>query len=117
MLQAVLGYQLRDRNIQFSLDVRRFLHVYAREADVLHILLNVINNAVEAVSRQSDPALTIETDTEDQDVIIFVSDNGPGLSDDDCQRACDPQFTAWSHDSKEARQSRGYGLTIAMICV
>jgi len=51
---------------------------------VEQVILNLVHNAIEAMQRAhtSDPKVTIRTRVVEDDILITVSDNGPGVPDD-----------------------------------
>jgi signal transduction histidine kinase len=56
-------------------------------------LLNMINNAVEAMHNTKEPRLVISTFVEDENVCLMVTDNGPGVSEDVMTKIRQPLFT------------------------
>jgi two-component system NtrC family sensor kinase len=90
---------------------RRYCDVPALETDPTklgQILLNLIMNAAESFPA-ADPAhnaITIDVQSAHPDeVLITVSDNGPGISRQDLERVFEPFFTT---------KSRGMGLGLAI---
>jgi two-component system, NtrC family, sensor kinase len=69
-------------------------------------LLNIIMNALQ--SRSEGLEVVIETTWEDNQIIILIRDNGPGIHDEVINRIFEPFFT-----TKEVGQGSGLGLTMA----
>lgn len=70
--------------------------------------MNLIQNAVDAMSGQDDATLDIATHYEDTLAVIEVTDNGPGIPDNAKAKIFDPFFT-----TKEVGQGTGLGLSIS----
>jgi two-component system, NtrC family, sensor kinase len=68
--------------------------------------LNIILNALQ--SRPEGLEVVIETTCEDNQIIILIKDNGPGIPDEVINRVFEPFFT-----TKEVGQGSGLGLTMA----
>jgi C4-dicarboxylate-specific signal transduction histidine kinase len=55
------------------------------------ILINLLLNAIQAMNKEG--TITISVKQSDQILSIFVTDNGPGISEDNHQKIFDPFFT------------------------
>lgn len=65
--------------------------------------LDVIQNSIEAHSQ----LIVIDFNESDEDVVVFVADNGPGMSAEQLERVRDPFFT---DGKKHAGRKAGLGL-------
>ncbi len=72
-----------EREIQFNAD-RKLLH---------HVLINLINNAVDALEDAKNPQITIYTLKKENNVIIKIIDNGEGIHPDKIDDIFTPFFT------------------------
>jgi signal transduction histidine kinase len=83
------------------------LEVSGNRVQLLQVLLNLIVNAVDAMSAQDEPrVLTIAYETREQDhVLVTVADTGPGVGTQDSDRLFNPLFTTKS-------DGMGMGLSI-----
>jgi two-component system, NtrC family, nitrogen regulation sensor histidine kinase NtrY len=68
--------------------------------------INLLKNALDAVSGRAEPAIRLSCRLGDEAVAITVEDNGPGLAGDDAETAFVPFFTTKAGGS-------GIGLTLA----
>ena len=76
---------------------------------LLQVILNLIQNAREALSAQSGVrSITVGTSARDGRVCVEVEDNGPGIGSDIAGKVFDPAFT-----TKEGSASAGLGLPIS----
>ncbi|MBM3262279.1 MAG: response regulator [candidate division Zixibacteria bacterium] len=102
--------QLRANQIRVSttLDARP-MTVYADFQQLQQVLLSLINNAQEALLTRnaSDRDIRIATRLQDDQVIIDLIDNGPGIDDEHIARLFEPFFT-----TKEFGKGIGLGLSI-----
>ena len=70
------------------------------------MLVNLLQNAIEALATTPDPRIAIELGIEAQAVSLIVADNGPGIDPDVAERIFTPFVT-----SRES--GLGLGLVIA----
>ncbi|MCI0377383.1 MAG: ATP-binding protein [Gemmataceae bacterium] len=90
--------------LQFAPDVPTVL---ADRIQIHQVLVNLIRNAVEAMSDVSADrrALTLETLTQQQELVVKVSDTGPGIAAEIAPRLFQPFQTTKAH-------GMGLGLTL-----
>ena len=79
---------------------------YLAQSEMQQILLNLINNSVDAMEKKGGE-LTITTYSEEDGIGIKVSDNGPGIPDANLSRIFEPFFT-----TKPVGKGTGLGLSI-----
>ncbi|NDV13970.1 sensor histidine kinase [Crenobacter caeni] len=72
------------------------------------VLVNLLQNAYDALEDQPDPQLTISLDTSDQHVTLCVADNGTGIAEATLPHIFDPFFT-----TKPVGKGTGLGLSIS----
>jgi two-component system NtrC family sensor kinase len=94
-------------NVKMQLELASHLpEVYASSLEFEQVLLNLFNNAVDAMSPEGG-TLTISTRTSSKDVVVDVADTGRGISERDLHRIFDPFFT-----TKPVGKGTGLGLSI-----
>lgn len=99
-------YQIRKRNIQMDLQIEPQLPPLAIGEDELkQVLLNILNNAVDAVEESAQRSIRISASRRDNRVTIQFEDTGPGFAD--LNRAFDPFYT-----TKPVGKGTGLGLSI-----
>ena len=64
----------------------------ADETQIEQVLLNIINNSFQALTG-SDGEIIVKSTIVDDFIIISISDNGPGISEENLKRIFDPFFT------------------------
>jgi len=72
------------------------------------VLLNILNNAIQAMDRTEDPFISIRGTTTDKEVFLRVKDNGPGIPPENLARIFDPFYT-----TKPKGKGTGLGLSIS----
>jgi nitrogen-specific signal transduction histidine kinase len=103
--------QLREFHIR-KLGIHMDLHVEPQlprlsigEDELKQVLLNILNNAIDAVEESAQRSILIAATRRDDRVYVRFEDSGPGFSD--INRACDPFFT-----TKPVGKGTGLGLSI-----
>ncbi|HBF35631.1 TPA: histidine kinase [Candidatus Sumerlaeota bacterium] len=84
----------------------RFFNVDADQ--VLQVLVNLSNNAIGAMGVKTDGELSIATSGNGQEVVIEITDNGVGISEENLKHLFQPFFT-----TKEAGKGTGLGLAVS----
>lgn len=95
------GVELRPVQIEPGLVVS------CRGAEIGQVLLNLVNNAVDAVADRGDRWIELCAKTEGQSVVITVTDSGPGIPRAQREKIFEPFFT-----TKKRGQGTGLGLGI-----
>jgi len=103
-------YGLKDKLIKVELDLDKSLsYITGDIIQLQQVILNLINNAVDAISDfEMGGKITIRTFEKDGSVIVQVIDNGPGIPDDIYVKIFDPFFT-----TKKTGKGTGMGLSIS----
>lgn len=80
----------------------------ADEDQLKQVLLNLINNACEAMSEVSNKIISIKLLSEEENIIVEISDNGCGISPENYSKIFTPFFT-----TKKIGKGTGLGLAIS----
>src|SRR5690606_32269690 len=94
--QAVDFRTERRKNHGIELEIAEYdadLLVECREVQVMQALINVLNNADDAVSNAPKPWIRIEVKADHKHVSIRVIDAGHGITGDVLKRMFEPFFT------------------------
>ncbi|MBI1797481.1 MAG: PAS domain-containing protein [Candidatus Eisenbacteria bacterium] len=103
---ALLRYELRTRDLEVAERLEPDLpQVWAREAGIRGICMNLMLNAVQAMN--AGGCLTVMTKRIDHAVALSVGDTGTGILPEHLERIWDPFFT-----TKPVGQGTGLGLSI-----
>ena len=104
---ALTQARLQKRNIQLVMDLDPKLpKVYGIEDQVKQVMLNLLNNAEEAIS-DADGKIVVATRALESSIKIIVKDNGPGIPEDQRRNLFEPFFTT-------KKDSGGMGLGLAV---
>ena len=94
-IEVVKDYQLRSL-------------VECYPSQINQVVMNILANAIDALEPVSKPRITISTERLDNQAIITISDNGPGIPEAVRARIFDPFFT-----TKTVGKGTGMGLSIS----
>lgn len=78
------------------------------KGQIHQILVNLVQNAIDAMSKMKQPKLRLLTRTVNEGLVIQVMDYGPGIASEDLAQVFDPFFTR-----KPVGQGTGLGLYIS----
>ena len=81
--------------------------VQGGEVRLQQVIMNLLTNAMDAMSGQSDKRIELEVEQDAGSVLVSIRDNGPGL--DDPEKIFDPFYS-----TKAVGQSEGMGLGLSI---
>jgi len=109
LLQEVLSlreYHIRNNDVEVQLNVAADLPNVALDEDQFkQILLNLLNNSMDALETTREKRIRIEAARRGDRVVMFFDDSGPGFADPN--RVFDPFYT-----TKPVGKGTGLGLSI-----
>lgn len=82
--------------------------VLANPTEINQVLLNILNNAAQAIKSASSPEIEVTATTSNKNVNITIKDNGKGVPSKDIAHIFEPFFT-----TKEEGHGTGLGLYIS----
>ena len=80
----------------------------ARPGHIQQVIMNLVQNALDAMSEMPSPQLDLSVRREDDQAVLEVADRGPGIAADVALKVFDPFFT-----TKPVGQGTGLGLSIS----
>ena len=89
--------------------------VTARKTELSIIVLNLVQNALEAMVHADDRHLVIETTTQDNNVVIKVQDSGRGIAEKDLQQVYRPFFTTKQSGNSQDKGGEHSGLGLSIV--
>ncbi|MCF7984191.1 MAG: PAS domain S-box protein [Thiohalocapsa sp.] len=96
----------RDLTVVF--DVPESLIVTGHSGQLQQVMMNLIQNALDAMQEVAEPRLEIAAGRDDETAWVTVRDTGPGIAPADLQKVLDPFFT-----TKPVGKGTGLGLSIS----
>ena len=99
---------MQRQHIDFSLVLfQPEITVHADEKLLSQVLINLLKNAMQALEGQADGKIRMEVDTEKNQLLIRVTDNGPGVPSDLIEDIFVPFFTTKATGSGIGLRSYG----------
>ena len=98
-----------------ALEIMPGLEAYSVKANPVQfeqVILNLLANALDAVSGRERPTVSVSAERAGENVVLTVSDNGAGVADELRDRIAEPFFT-----TKETGEGLGLGLSISRAIV
>ncbi|MFG1480291.1 ATP-binding protein [Xanthobacter sp. V4C-4] len=77
---GLMGYRLREHNIALALDIPETLVARADRGRLEQVLVNLLQNAIEALADRPDRRLRILAARAGGAITLTIADNGPGLT-------------------------------------
>ncbi|WP_322990999.1 ATP-binding protein, partial [Hoeflea sp.] len=90
------------------LDVPDMLEIRGRKGQLHQIIVNLVQNAADVLEGKPDSEIVIRGEKTDSEIIVRVSDNGPGIPPDRIDKIFEPFFT-----TKPIGSGTGLGLYIS----
>jgi len=94
-------------SVRLEVDSGREVSFACRSVELSQVILNLLNNAFDAVSARPNPWVKLEVHAEAEHLEFWVSDCGPGVPADLRARIFEPFFT-----TKEPGKGTGLGLSL-----
>ncbi|NIQ78727.1 MAG: response regulator, partial [Anaerolineae bacterium] len=98
----------RGGSIRMSTDLRPLAPVMGDPSELREVMVNVIFNAIEAMPGGGD--ILVSCRMQDSHVLVTVTDNGGGVTDDVKERVFDPFFTTKGSEGSGLGLSVSYGI-------
>ena len=94
-VHRLMQANIREKNVIFNMNVEpETLELTADPELVEQVLINLMLNALQAVEGQTNPAIQLKATLDSRGrILIQVTDNGPGISEDDLDKVFVPFFT------------------------
>jgi C4-dicarboxylate-specific signal transduction histidine kinase len=111
IIQDTLSFcreKMRHEGVELVVDVSADVEIECRSVQISQVLLNLLNNANDAVRDLESRQIRISTFEAEESAVIQVEDTGSGVPENITTRIFEPFFT-----TKEVGQGTGLGLSIA----
>lgn len=108
-IKDLCSEKFRSANVPLTIaEIPAHLHAEMNPTQISQLLLNLINNAFDAVKDQPVKWVNVDYTEDDHSVFFYVTDSGPGVPIKNRGRIFDPFFT-----TKSPGQGTGLGLSLA----
>jgi two-component system sensor histidine kinase PhcS len=104
----LMGKELKDAGVDLEAEMPRFLHVMGDRNQIIQILINLIQNAIDATKATEQPCITITAQEDPSRIAVQVTDNGCGIPPENLPKVFDPFFT-----TKDVGEGMGMGLSVS----
>ncbi|GGG30906.1 two-component sensor histidine kinase [Christiangramia forsetii] len=94
-----------ENYIEFKCEKEEVLAKFDR-TQLIRVVTNLVKNATQALKDVEDPRILVMVEDEEETVLVSVSDNGSGISEENKTKVFEPKFTT---------KSSGMGLGLAMV--
>lgn len=94
-----------ENYIEFQYTEKEIIAKFDR-TQLIRVVTNLVKNAIQAMSEEQEPKIVVIVDSDKENVIITVADNGIGVSEDNKNKVFEPKFTT---------KTSGMGLGLAMV--
>ncbi|MFA6901213.1 MAG: hybrid sensor histidine kinase/response regulator [Desulfurivibrionaceae bacterium] len=81
--------------------------IVGNPSEIAQVLSNLLGNAKDALTGSSSPLITITTRINGPDILLTVTDNGPGIAAPDLERIFEPFYTTKARPEKDTKTSVG----------
>jgi len=105
----IVGPRLKKERVTLTIDVPADpITVLVNDVRLEQVLVNLINNAIDAFEDNDDPRIVLTATITAQDAVVTVQDSGPGIPAHVIRHLFEPFFT-----TKEVGIGLGLGLSIS----
>lgn len=105
---TLIDIELTKNNVDVICDFEKNLpQIYADSIQIQQVILNIVNNAIDAMDDKDLKQLTLQTSlVEDRLINITISDTGTGIAEENIEQVFSPFFTT-------KKEGMGMGLSIS----
>jgi len=106
LLNLAVKLYLDDAHIKVAVNANsEKLLVYSDRSQLLRVFTNLLENAIQSIPAGKTGNIVVSIKSENNDVVVSITDNGTGINEDVAQKIFQPYFTT---------KSSGTGLGLAM---
>jgi len=100
-----------SKNIQFTLNLKEGIPLINANSNHIHqAILNILLNGTEAVKKNQKGIIEIKTEKDENNIVIKIKDNGPGMPEEEINKILNPFYT-----SKEKGTGLGLYITYKLV--
>ena len=108
-IKVLVDMKIKGQDIFFKTEIsEEGLEVIGREVQISQVLVNLINNSVDAISTHKEKWITLSISTAEEQVVFTLTDSGEGIPSELQENIMRPFFT-----TKDSLRGTGLGLSIS----
>ena len=102
--------KMRDKGKKIIIQFNNLnINCFANRGQIVQVVLNLLNNAIDAIEETKDPWISIEIkEEESKKVSLYITDSGKGIPEDVAGKIFIPMYT-----TKEVGKGTGLGLSLS----
>jgi signal transduction histidine kinase len=104
--------RIEDQGISLTVSEKSEVRLQCRPVQLSQVVVNLINNAIDAIAAMPDKWIEIDIASQDDQVEISIMDSGTGISEEVKSKIMQPFFT-----TKAVGKGTGLGLSISKAIV
>ncbi|SON49980.1 ATP-binding protein [Vibrio tapetis] len=105
--KELLKAQIKNQQVDLQLNIQtELIQTKVNPIQLEQVLVNLLSNAMQAIEHQSIKQVIVSLSQLDDEIVIRIEDNGPGIAQDHLSRLFDPFFTT-------KQNGLGLGLSIS----
>ncbi|MEA3553176.1 MAG: ATP-binding protein [Campylobacterota bacterium] len=108
----IINQLISKNDIKLSINIEKELKINGFEDEFIQVLIAIITNSVQAFNNEKDKTIVIDAKKSNKHILLSISDNAGGISEDIIDKIFEPYFT-----TKHKSQGTGLGLYMSkMLC-
>lgn len=116
LLQRAVNFivpRMQNVNIEFVLKKKEDICIATYVNEMIQVVLNIVNNAIDALieMNRSDAKIEIFIKQEQEHLLIYIQDNGDGISENNIEYIFEPYF------STKGKNGTGLGLYMSQMII
>ena len=100
--------KFRNANIDLEVADTPDIQIYCQYTSIVQVIINLLNNAFDAVEHMSQKSITIDFEKTQSMVTILFTDSGKGIASTEAEKIFDPFYS-----TKDVGEGTGLGLSIS----
>ncbi|SFI17324.1 PAS domain-containing sensor histidine kinase [Bradyrhizobium sp. cf659] len=110
LINTAVLWAVRTKNVRVDvqIEVDPGLWISGNEGQLHQVIVNLVENAIDAMRSTASPRLVVSAARRGNEVLVRISDNGPGIHKDHISHIFEPFFT-----TKQVGEGTGLGLWIS----
>jgi C4-dicarboxylate-specific signal transduction histidine kinase len=96
-----------SKKVKIKFENQKF-DVYANRGQIVQVIINLMNNAIDAIESSNDPWINLELKEHENSIKLFFEDSGAGIKEEILNKIFLPMYT-----TKDIGKGTGLGLSLS----